>query len=523
MRRPAVALLIVLLAVVVIGGIILHAGPGAGGGAPAASASPSGNTRPTASPSPTTTPTPTPNCPDLSTPAYQRVDPKTGATMITTNAADAAKSLGSGFTRDLGQPFNVSTEPQPGLGAVHELTKHATGDRLYTANTDEITQAVDDGYRDTGIAFYAFAGQPDCGTTQIFRMVKRHRSQYPATTDARSSLAESGWSEASVAFSARLNDSWSWPTTTGKGPLDQPPYLYQHSKAWTAYQDASDASTRQLLYQIAATPTAVWLGGSPDEQAGIDAIETKAVSQHTTPEFVLYAIPKRDCGGYAAGGLGGPSAYESWIRQVRAGIAGRPTVVIAEPDAIGMSCLGTAARNDRIAMLRYAVQTLSKDPNTWVYLHAGSSQLKPAQVVPTLLQIGLQGARGLAINVSSYGSTQKEMQYGDQLLEDLAQHGVHGLHYVIDTSRNGLGRAPAGSADAAHSFCNQRGRALGQRPTPVTGNPNVDAFLWIKPPGETDGGCFPGDAASGWFQSYALDLVQRSLAHQTISELPLPR
>lgn len=314
-----------------------------------------------------------------------------------------------------------------------------------------------------------------------------------------------------------------WPATTGKGPLNQAPYLYHQSKAWKAYQQSSDTSTRRLLYQIAATPTAVWLGGSANDQAGVEAIETKAAAEHTTPEFVLYAIPNRDCGGYAAGGLKGAGAYESWIRQVKAGIAERPTIVIVEPDAIGMSCLDIAGRNERIGMLRYAIETLSEDPNTWVYLHAGSSQLKPIQVVPTLLRIGLQSARGLAINVSGYGSTAKQVRYGEELLAELARHGVHGLHYVIDTSRNGMGRAPAASPDAAHSFCNQRGRGLGQRPTPVTGNPNVDAFLWIKPPGETDGGCFPGDPASGWFQTYALELVQRSFAEQTISELPLPQ
>lgn len=477
----------------------------------------------TPSPQPTRSQTPSPSCPETSTPAYQRVNPKTGASLITVSAAAAARSLASGFTQDLGEPFDVSTGPGPGLGAVHELIKQSTGDRLYSIDSDEITQAEGQGYEDGGIAFYAFRGQPDCGATQIYRMVRGHTSQYPATSDARVDLGQAGWSEAGVAFSAKLNDTWSWPATTGKGPLDQAPYLYQHSEAWNAYRDSSRSSTRQLLYQIAATPTAVWLGGSANDGAGVDAIETKAAAQHTTPEFVLYAIPNRDCGGYAAGGLAGPEAYENWIRQIKAGIGGRPTVVIVEPDAIGMSCLDTTARNARISMLRYAVDTLSADPNTWVYVHAGSSQLNPADVVPTLLQIGIGNARGLAINVSGYSSTRKQMEYGDQLLGDLAQHGLRGLHYVIDTSRNGLGRAPAGSADAAHDFCNQRGRALGQRPTPVTGNPNVDAFLWIKPPGETDGGCFPGDVASGWFQAYALDLVQRSLARQTISELPLPQ
>lgn len=520
-RRPAVAILIGLLAVILIvaSAIALLYETGGPGGAPA----PTSQAATTPSPAPIPIETPTPGCPETSTPAYQRVDPKTGASLITVSAAEAAGSLASGFTRDLGQPFDVSIRPGRGLGAVHELIKQSTGDRLYSIDSDDIARAEGDGYQDTRIAFYAFRSETDCGATPIYRMIRGPASRYPATAGARANLGRAGWSEAGVAFSAKLNAAWSWPATSGKGPLDQAPYLYPRSEARTAYGDSSEVSTRRLLYQIAATPTAVWLGGSAGDGAGVDAIETKAAAQRTTPEFVLYAIPHRDCGGYAAGGLSGPEAYESWIRDIRAGIGGRPTVVIVEPDAIGMSCLDTASRNARISMLRYAVDTLSADPNTWVYVHAGSSQLRPADIVPTLLQIDIGQARGLAINVAGYGSTRTEMAYGDRLVEDLAQHGVPGLHYVIDTSRNGLGRAPAGSADAAHSFCNQRGRALGQRPTPVTGNPNVDAFLWIKSPGETDGACFPGDPASGWFQSYALDLVQRSLADETISELPLPR
>lgn len=461
-------------------------------------------------------------CYRLSTPAYERVDPANNATLITTDAAKASASLTAGFTQDLGEPFSVSTESGPGLVAVHELINGSNGDHLYTADPVEMTRAERNGSVDSGIAFYSLGRAAPCATA-IIRMIKGGMSQYPATAGERTTLAQAGWSPASAAFSAVLNTGWAWPLTSGKGPLDQAPFLYTGSDAWHAYQKSSDPTTRRLLYQIAATPTAIWLGGSSGDQAAVDRIETEAAAEHRTPEFVLYAIPDRDCGGYAAGGLSGPGAYENWIRQIRASIGQRPAVVIVEPDAIGMSCLDPAERDARISMLRYAIATLSQDPRTWVYVHAGSSQLRPEQVIPTLIAVGVGNGRGFALNVSGYGSSPAELRYGDQIVADLAQHGVAGMHYVVDTSRNGLGRAPDGSADAAHTFCNQRGRALGQRPTPWTGNPNVDAFLWIKPPGESDGACYPGDPSSGWFQGYALDLVQRSLAQETISELGLPQ
>jgi endoglucanase len=42
---------------------------------------------------------------------------------------------------------------------------------------------------------------------------------------------------------------------------------------------------------------------------------------------------------------------------------------------------------------------------------------------------------------------------------------VGGKHFIIDTSRNGLGPAPDGS------WCNPPGRALGPKPTADTGFP----------------------------------------------------
>lgn len=313
-----------------------------------------------------------------------------------------------------------------------------------------------------------------------------------------------------------------WPQVIGKGPLDQEPFLNVHSDAWTAYREAPDPATRALIYQIAATPTSIWLGGNPTDGAAVNQIETTASAAHETPQFVLYAIPERDCNGRHPGGLSGVTAYEQWIDSIRAGIAHRPAIVIVEPDAIGMTCLSPSARADRVQMLSYALEMLSKDPSTWVYIHAGSSRLRPDDVLQPLIDVGVQHARGFALNISSYGTVAEEEQYGDALVRALADRGVTGMHYVIDTSRDGVGRAPTGSQQALYGACNQRDRALGVRPTPITGHPGVDAFLWIKPPGETDGACFPGDPSAGWYQSYALDLVRRGLDCGTITRLQAP-
>ncbi|HEY5487730.1 MAG TPA: glycoside hydrolase family 6 protein, partial [Candidatus Limnocylindrales bacterium] len=103
---------------------------------------------------------------------------------------------------------------------------------------------------------------------------------------------------------------------------------------------------------------------------------------------------------------------------------------------------------------------------------------------------------------------------------------VPATHFVIDTSRNGQGPwdwAAAGyaSAAAAQDWCNPPGRGLGIAPTTKTGNALVDAYLWVKVPGESDGSCTRGStgtqdpergivdpAAGAWFPQQALELAQ---------------
>ena len=74
--------------------------------------------------------------------------------------------------------------------------------------------------------------------------------------------------------------------------------------------------------------------------------------------------------------------------------------------------------------------------------------------------------------------------------------------FVIDTSRNGKG--------SNGEWCNPSGRALGASPTANTGDPLVDAFFWLKAPGESDGACNGGPGAGTFWPEYALGLAQRA-------------
>lgn len=272
----------------------------------------------------------------------------------------------------------------------------------------------------------------------------------------------------------------------------------RQADAWRASRPADAAE----MDKIAASPQAVWLGewiGDPYRH--VDEVMRRVGSAGATPVLVVYNIPLRDCGQYSSGGANNPAAYRQWVGEVARGIGGRPAVVILEPDALaGMDCLGSAERAQRVELLRAAVGTLAASGRAAVYIDAGHPRWHaPGEMADRLLRAGVAGATGFALNVSNFVGTEENVRYGDAVSER-----VGGRHYVVDTSRNGLGPA------ADNAWCNPAGRALGARPTTAASHPRVDALLWIKRPGESDGACNGGPAAGSWWAEYALGLARRS-------------
>ncbi|MGO9926169.1 MAG: glycoside hydrolase family 6 protein [Mycobacterium sp.] len=154
------------------------------------------------------------------------------------------------------------------------------------------------------------------------------------------------------------------------------------------------------------------------------------------------------------------------------------------------------------AMLRADVERLSALPRTWVYLDAGHAGWQPGRVMAERLRrAGVARTRGFALNVSAFGRSADEARYGQRIAASLPGQ----THFVIDTSRNGNGPLPGSSPDGR---CNPPGRALGQPPTTDTHNPLIDAYLWVKNPGVSDGACVPGAPPAGQFWThYALGLI----------------
>jgi endoglucanase len=236
------------------------------------------------------------------------------------------------------------------------------------------------------------------------------------------------------------------------------------------------------------------------------------------------------------------------------------------------------AAADRFAMLNYAVNKLKQNPATSVYLDAThSGWLGAGDAADRLYQAGVLNADGFFLNVSNYQLNSRLEKYGawiakciwfgdpgsgswgaghfewcasqyypanpndfstwtltDQWYADNVESqtwvpypGDAGLkHFVIDTSRNGQGpwTPPPHPPGDAQDWCNPPDRGLGIPTTANTGSTLIDAYLWIKIPGESDGQCnrwaSPGSpdpvrgmidpAAGQWFPEMALELVHNA-------------
>jgi endoglucanase len=275
------------------------------------------------------------------------------------------------------------------------------------------------------------------------------------------------------------------------------------AEAWKSSRPQDAAQ----LEKIASQPQADWFGDwNKDVRGDVQRRTREARADGSTPVFVAYDIPGRDCGQYSAGGASGRQRYQAWVDGFAQGLGDGPAIVILEPDAVaGADCLSEAGRDERYAMLRDAVATLKAKRGVRVYLDAGNPSWKSASDMARRLRgAGVDQADGFALNVSNTIATEKNVAYGEHLSAALG-----GAHFVIDTSRNGSG-APANG-----EWCNPGGRSLGQAPSVTTGHELVDAYLWIKRPGESDGTCNGGPAAGKWWADYALGLARRTAAGHT--------
>jgi endoglucanase len=238
------------------------------------------------------------------------------------------------------------------------------------------------------------------------------------------------------------------------------------------------------------------------------------------------------------------------------------------------------ATADRYTQINYAVTKLETGPQTLVYLDAGNSHWQAVpNIAQRLVTAGIQQAQGFFTNVSNFNRNVYESHYDtwvsnciafgmdaeqggwrlgnysycasqyysplgavdpnniatwvytDQWYQQNMGTAVPTTHFVIDTSRNGQGpldasvyaSTPYSQPSAVvqtltnGSWCNPPGRGLGTHPTANTKIPLLDAYLWVKTPGQSDGTCDSAGGARAWdYGAYSLPGWPTDAAGQAI-------
>ncbi|MFD6416874.1 glycoside hydrolase family 6 protein [Streptomyces sp. NPDC060194] len=301
-------------------------------------------------------------------------------------------------------------------------------------------------------------------------------------------------------------------TSGGSGGIGQRPadvssfWVNPDSTAARQLADYGDGEKEnaELIRKIAEQPAAEWIRPEDPEEQARGYTEAAGEAERDAV-LVLYNIPHRDCGLHSAGGAADGDEYRAFVDGVAKGIGDRPATVVLEPDAVLHMvdrCTDQKYHEERYALLGEAVDKLGALKNTKVYLDAGNAGWGDTeQIFEPLKRAGVERADGFSVNVSNFYTTEESIRYGKELSAK-----VGNKPFVIDTSRNGNG--PYDGGDPAQKWCNPPGRALGETPTTDTGDEQVDAFLWIKRPGESDGECRGGPPAGQWWPDYALKLAK---------------
>ncbi|MFY1671854.1 glycoside hydrolase family 6 protein [Plantactinospora sp. WMMB334] len=257
---------------------------------------------------------------------------------------------------------------------------------------------------------------------------------------------------------------------------------------WVA-ANPNDSRTAVIRDRIAGVPQGRWFTqNNPGTVRGqVDAFVGAAAAAGKIPILVVYNIPNRDCSGASSGGLPNHTAYRQWVDQVAGGLNGRPASIILEPDVLALmsDCMSSSQQAETQASMAYAGRAFkAASSQARVYFDAAhSAWLSPSAMASRLVAAEIaNSADGISVNVSNYRTTAESVTYAKAVV---AATGAPNLKIVVDTSRNGNGPDPRGE------WCDPAGRAIGTASTTETGDPAVDAFLWIKLPGEADG-CIAG-------------------------------
>jgi cellulose 1,4-beta-cellobiosidase len=339
---------------------------------------------------------------------------------------------------------------------------------------------------------------------------------------------------------------------TGKSVYVSP---YYADEVAAAAASITDSALKAKYSAVAKVPTFIWF----DVIAKVPTLETylkDAQAKKQLLQIVVYDLPDRDCAAKASNGEfaianGGLAKYKGYIDQMVTILKKYPdvtVVAVVEPDSLAnivtnlnvAKCAG--AQEAYKAGVTYAMQQLNT-VGVYMYLDAGHAGWLgwPANLTPAAKMFAdlykaagsPKFVRGLATNVANYNalsaaspdpvtqgnSNYDEIHYINALGPALTSAGFP-AQFIVDQGRSGKQNI----RQAWGNWCNVKGAGFGTRPTTSTGSSLIDAIVWVKPGGESDGTsdssatrydsmCGQSDAAKpapeagNWFQTYFNDLV----------------
>ncbi|THZ07280.1 glycoside hydrolase [Aureobasidium pullulans] len=397
-------------------------------------------------------------------------------------------------------------------------------------------------------------------------------STKPVTTSARPTTTTSG--AGTTLITSRTSTATS-PTTSAAGATNAAGNFFAGRQLYANPFYASEiaaaipslpASLKPKASAVAKIGTFVWL----DTAAKVPTMDTyltdieKQNAAGASPEiiggFVVYDLPNRDCAALASNGEltvanDGLTKYKAYVDSIAAIVkkhSKTKIVLLIEPDSLGnlVTNLGVAkcqeAHDTYISGVEYALKTLNFD-NVSMYIdgaHSGwlgwLANIGPAADLFASVYAGAgkpKALRGLVTDVSNYNGfdlaskpvytesnpNYDEKHYINAIAPLLTAQGFP-AHFIVDQGRSGV--QPTAQLQQG-DWCNVIGTGFGVRPTTNTGDALVDAFVWVKPGGESDGtsdtsaarydahcgyadALKPAPEAGTWFQAYFEQLLRNA-------------
>ncbi|CCC13409.1 hypothetical protein SMACR_06907 [Sordaria macrospora] len=350
----------------------------------------------------------------------------------------------------------------------------------------------------------------------------------------------------------------------GKKLFANPKWATKLEDTYRSFTQKGDRANAAVVRKVQKTGSFVWVTSRSGLSEIDDAIRSARNEQRRTGQkqvvgLVLYNLPDRDCSaGESAGELSskndGLRIYkEQFIKPYAAKLAAARDLqfaVVLEPDSLGnaVTNMGVEFCKEAVPTYRegiaFAIKSLQLD-NVALYIDAahggwlGWADNLPLAAKEFATVVSLANAnnapgsknatiRGFSTNVSNYNPyltsnttrprdpytewspSYDESHYASSLSPYLSELGLP-AHFIIDQGRVAL----PGAREEWGEWCNVEPAGFGHAPTAdqkVLQNENVDAIVWVKPGGESDGECGLAGApkAGAWFGGYVEMLVKNA-------------